>query len=240
MPRVETANFIAEETALGGRPDPGGPGRAARRSPGLRQPSGAWRLHSWKYLVGFAKVVETSAVTLLRQTGLLNETAVGCEDRRIDRPGAGLEGPFRPGEGQSRNGDRAAGVCAVSVGKRIEPRPSGCVSRWAGKLASSYYHRGKIHSREGPDEQEGRPDRSRAPCSCVFQKAFPSPTRGGRLTRRESGPNARHWKGQCVRGRNIRTSVGLLGIVWLTGQWLWKRFWRWQPLLVRQNARLPI
>ncbi len=34
---------------------------------------------SWKYLVGFANVVGTSAVTLLRQAGMLSEAAVPYE-----------------------------------------------------------------------------------------------------------------------------------------------------------------
>jgi transcriptional regulator with XRE-family HTH domain len=34
---------------------------------------------SWKYLVGFANTVGTSAITLLRQAGLLNEAAVPYE-----------------------------------------------------------------------------------------------------------------------------------------------------------------
>ena len=34
---------------------------------------------SWKYLVGFANVVGTSAITLLRQAGLLSEAAVPYE-----------------------------------------------------------------------------------------------------------------------------------------------------------------
>ena len=34
---------------------------------------------SWKYLVGFANVVGTSAITLLRQAGLLSEAAVRYE-----------------------------------------------------------------------------------------------------------------------------------------------------------------
>ena len=34
---------------------------------------------SWKYLVGFANVVGTSAITLLRQAGMLSEAAVPYE-----------------------------------------------------------------------------------------------------------------------------------------------------------------